>query len=121
MNLSIYFTPRIILNKISCPFSIARHIIKSDGKSILFTAIIIVLLRGAINHQDYEYSYSTDLTNQNSKKISLFLNEKDGALKNLTNNSSGQTERTELIKSEIEMALSSHESRYSTLPIHSRY
>jgi hypothetical protein len=109
--MSIYFTPRIILNKISYSFSMISRVIKSDGQSILLTVIIIILLWGVNRHQDYENSYSVDLTNQSPKKMSLFLNKKNLALQNLTYNSSEQTEGTELMISQIEMALFSQGSR----------
>ena len=35
MNMSINFTPRFILNKISYSSSMTTRVIKSDGKSIL--------------------------------------------------------------------------------------
>jgi hypothetical protein len=111
VNMSIYFTPRIILNKISYSFSMTSRVIKSDGQSILLTVIIIILLWGVIRHQDYENSYSVDLTNQNSKKMSLFLYKKNLALQNLTYNNSEQTERTEVMISQIEMALFSQGGR----------
>jgi hypothetical protein len=104
MNMSIYFTPRIILNKISYSFSMTSRVIKSEGQSILLAVIIIILL-GAINHQDYEYSYYANLPNQNLKMTPLFLYEKGVLLKNLRSQKSKQTERTELLKSEIERAL----------------
>ena len=110
MNLSTCFAPGIVLNKISDSFSMISRVIKSDGKSILFAVIIILLLRAIID-QGCEHSCLTNLSSQTLKNTPLFLYEKGVVLKNLRSQKSQQTERTELIKSEIEIALFSQESR----------
>ena len=104
MNLSIYFAPRIVLNKISYFISMISRVIKSDGQSILF-AVIIILFLGAINLQDYEYSCYIESPSQISKKISMLLLKKNTVVQNLISQNSEQAERTELMKSQIEMAL----------------
>ena len=110
MNLSICFAPGIVLNKISYSFFMISRVIKSDGKSILFAVIIILLLRAIID-QGCEHSCLTNLSSQTLKKTPLFLHEKGVVLENLTSQNSELAERTELMKSQIEMALLSHESR----------
>ena len=110
MNLNICFAPGIVLNKISYSFFMISRVIKSDGKSILFAVIIILLLRAIID-QGYEHACLTNLSSQTLKNTPLFLYEKGAVLKNLTSQQSQQTERAELLKSEIEIALFSQESR----------
>ena len=110
MNLSICFAPGIVLNKISYSFFMISRVIKSDGKSILFAVIIILFLRAIID-QGYEHACLTSLSRQTLKNTPLFLYEKDVVLKNLTFQNSELAERTELIKSEIEIALFSQGGR----------
>ena len=110
MNLSIHFAPKTVLDNIASSFSTISRVIKNDAQSILLAVIIITLL-GTINHQDYEYSYYADLPNYTLKKTPLFLNEKVIVLQNLRSQNSKQAERTELLRSQIEMALFSQGSR----------
>ena len=110
MNLSIYFAPRIVLNKISYIISMISRVIKSDGQSILFAVIIIIFL-GVINLQNYEYSCNIESPSQISKKISMLLLKKNTVVQNLISQNSEQSEKTELMKSQIEMALFSQGSR----------
>ena len=110
MDMSIYFAPKTILNKISYSFSMTSRFIRSDGQSILLAVIIIIFL-GVINLQNYEYSCNIESPSQISKKISMLLLKKNTVVQNLISQNSEQAEKTELMKSQIEMALFSQGSQ----------
>ena len=77
----------------------------SNIQPALFSAIIIIILFGTIDHQDHNYSCDTNPLNQTTKNISIFLCRKNSVIQKLGSVNYEQIGRRELIKSQIERAM----------------